>query len=220
MSPATSRIPASLADLTVGIDELAAYHRNPRTGDLDAIAESLSTHGQYKPIVVNIGSLTGRPNEVLAGNHTLKAAQRLGWPDIAVTWLDVDDDTAAKIVIVDNRTSDLAGYDSVLLADILTALPDLDGTGYDQNALDDLLDAVEIPSIVAADTVPPEGERITNTHLQWGYMQWGATRVQIAKEEVERLDAVHAAFYDRQGTDTGFAHYLLDTRQEEVTGAA
>ncbi|MYT33930.1 ParB N-terminal domain-containing protein [Streptomyces sp. SID8354] len=95
MSAAT-RIPASLADLAIPVDELAPYHRNPRTGDLDSITESLSTHSQYRPIVVNRGTLTGRPNEILAGNHTFKAAKQLDWTDIAVTWLDVDDDAAAK----------------------------------------------------------------------------------------------------------------------------
>ncbi|WP_369354623.1 ParB N-terminal domain-containing protein [Streptomyces sp. cg2] len=73
MSAAT-RIPASLADLAIPVDELAPYHRNPRTGDLDSITESLSTHGQYRPIVVNRGTLTGRPNEILAGNHTFKSS--------------------------------------------------------------------------------------------------------------------------------------------------
>lgn len=209
-----TRIPASLADLAAPIDELHPYHRNPRTGDLDSITASLSTHGQYRPIVVNRGTLTGRPNEILAGNHTFKAATQLGWSEIAVTWLDVDDDAAAKIVIVDNRTSDLAGYDSVLLADILTSLPDLDGTGYDQNALDDLLDAVDIPSVVDAETLSGEGEKTADLSLQWGYVQWGTTRVQITQEEVERLNAVHKAFYERQGTDTGFGHYLLDPHDE------
>lgn len=146
MSTDAPRIPASLADLAIPLADLAPYYRNPRSGDLDAIGESLSTHGQYKPIVVNRGTHTGRPNEILAGNHTAKAARKLGWDDIAVTWLDVDEATAAKIVIVDNRTSDLAGYDTALLADILTDLPDLEGTGYDQEQLDDLLDDTSLPA--------------------------------------------------------------------------
>ncbi|MFE2524780.1 ParB N-terminal domain-containing protein [Streptomyces sp. NPDC059382] len=140
------RIPASLAEPAVPVADLAPYHRNPRAGDLEAITESLVTHGQYKQIVVNKGSLTGRPNEILAGNHTAKAARQLGWDEIAVTRLDVDEDTAAKIVIVDNRTSDLAGYDTELLADILTDLPDLEGTGYDRAQLDELLDDTSLPA--------------------------------------------------------------------------
>ncbi|WP_053700519.1 ParB N-terminal domain-containing protein [Streptomyces sp. NRRL F-5755] len=70
-----SRIPASLADLAVPVDQLAAYRRNPRTGDLDAFAESLSTNGQYQPFVINKSSPTGRLKEVLAGGHTLKGGR-------------------------------------------------------------------------------------------------------------------------------------------------
>lgn len=60
------------------VAELSTFERNPRRGDVAAIAESLTRHGQYRPIVVNAGSLTGRVNEVLAGNHTLLAAKHLG----------------------------------------------------------------------------------------------------------------------------------------------
>ncbi|QEV21590.1 hypothetical protein CP975_32295 [Streptomyces alboniger] len=65
--------------------------------------------------------------------------------------MDVDDEAAAKI-IVDDRTSDLAGYDILLLADILPDLPDLKGTGYDQDQLDQLLDATALPEPIELPT--------------------------------------------------------------------
>lgn len=221
MFTATPRIPASLADLAVPVAELTPYHRNPRTGDLDAIAESLSVNGQYRPIVVNRGTLTGRPNEILAGNHTYKAAKRLGWTDIAVTFLDVDDDAAAKIVIVDNRTSDLAGYDTALLADILTELPDLDGTGYDQDQLDQLLDETALPAPIelpsdGADT----GAAATVDYLQWGYMQWSSTRVRITQAEVELLDALYKQFVGDNDSDLGFGWHVLNEEHRAEEGAA
>ncbi|MFJ4668960.1 ParB N-terminal domain-containing protein [Kitasatospora purpeofusca] len=208
------RIVDGLLPFAVPIGTLNRYHQNPRRGDVNAVAESLRVNGQFKPIVVNRGTLTGRPNEILAGNHTWDAAKQRGWDQIAATWVDVDDDDAARIVIVDNRTSDLAGYDTELLADILSALPDLDGTGYDRDALDELLDSVELPSQLAAETAEREGDKIADEHLQWGYVQWGVIRVQITKDEVERLNNIHDAFYSSRGTDTGFAHYLLDAQQE------
>ena len=42
------------------IDSLTPYHQNPRQGDTAAIAESLRVNGQYRPIVVNLGTRTGR----------------------------------------------------------------------------------------------------------------------------------------------------------------
>ncbi|MCP3760637.1 ParB/RepB/Spo0J family partition protein [Streptomyces sp. TBY4] len=197
--------------LAIPLADLAPYYRNPRAGDLDAIAESLSTHGQYKPIVVNRGTHTGRPNEILAGNHTAKAARKLGWDAIAVTWLDVDEATAAKIVIVDNRTSDLAGYDTALLADILTDLPDLEGTGYDQEQLDDLLDDTSLPAPIE---LPSDGAgtgaAATVDYLQWGYLQWSSTRVRITQDEVEFLNAIYKRYVDEQDSDLGFGWHVLN----------
>ena len=90
---------------SVAINSLTAYPMNPRRGDIDAIASSLTAHGQYRPIVVQAST-----KFVLAGNHTLKAAKKLGWKKIKAVLVDIDDDTAKKIVLADNRLTDLAGY--------------------------------------------------------------------------------------------------------------
>lgn len=127
------------------IKGLKPYFKNPRKGDVKAIAESLDTLGQYRPITVNRGTYTGRPNEVLTGNHTLKAAKSLGWSEIAVAWVDVDEDRANQIVVLDNRTADLGTYDNDVLADLLGDLPDLDGTGYTDDDVQDLLIGLEDP---------------------------------------------------------------------------
>jgi hypothetical protein len=130
----TANIHSTLEKLIVPIDGLVHYGKNPRRGDVDKIAESLLFNGQYKPITVRAGT-----NEVLAGNHTLKAAKQLGWDRIAVTFVDVDDDTAARIVLVDNRTNDVATYDLPELTELLQSMPDLDGTGYTVPDLEALL---------------------------------------------------------------------------------
>lgn len=127
-----------LTTVQLPVADLRTYHRNPRKGDPRVIAESLTVNGQYRPIVVNAGTHTGRPAEVLAGNHTLMAARDLGWETVAAVTVDVDDDQAARIVAADNRTADLATYDDRLLAELLADLPDLDGTGYDLGDLEAL----------------------------------------------------------------------------------
>lgn len=133
---------------TLPIDELTPYHENPRRGDVAAIAESLRVNGQYRPIVVNRGTHTGRPMEVLAGNHTLAAALSLDGSAHEIRELDcyvvdVDSDDAARIVLADNRTSDLGRYDEKSLLDLLQTMDDLDGTAYTDDDLDDLLAEIE-----------------------------------------------------------------------------
>jgi ParB-like chromosome segregation protein Spo0J len=125
-----SQIPRTLETLKVPIDGLSPYGNNPRRGNVDVIVESLQRHGQYRPIVVRAKTF-----EVLAGNHTLAAARQLGWSEIAATFVDVTDDEAARIVLVDNRAADLGAYDDEILTELLSSLPDLEGTGYDPDDL-------------------------------------------------------------------------------------
>lgn len=157
----TGTLPTS----TVNLDQLRPYHRNPRRHDdhaLDALRDSLRTNGQYRPIVVNRGTHTGRPHETLCGNHTVRAARDLGWTELVACHVDVNDDQAARIVAADNRTADLGSYDDRQLAELLSALPDLDGTGYGTTDLDDLLALVEEqappepPPAPAGDTTPAD----------------------------------------------------------------
>lgn len=141
------------------VGDLSLYYRNPRVGNVDAIADSLRHRGQYKPIVVNVGSLTGRPLEVLAGNHTLLAARALGWDGIQGVSVDVSDAEAAQIVAADNRIADLGGYDEAELAFVLQAAGSLEGTGYVQDDLDALLSALADPvSLTDPDDVPDPDE--------------------------------------------------------------
>jgi len=127
------------------VTDLKEYRNNPRKGNVDLIAESLSKYGQYKPITVN--KSTG---EILAGNHTFKAAKQLGWSNIDVVYVDVDDTTAAKIVAIDNRASDMGEYDKIVLADLLDSMDTLEGSGYTFDEYDDLkaeIDEATAPSL-------------------------------------------------------------------------
>lgn len=118
----------------VPVDDLSYYPGNARRGDIETVAESLSYHGQFKPIVVQ--KSTGY---VLAGNHTLQAARDvLGWETIAAVFVDVDDQQAAKIVLVDNASSDKGTYDYNALMDIISTVNDPIGTGYTQDIIDNM----------------------------------------------------------------------------------
>lgn len=141
----------------VPIRKLKHYHKNPRRGNVEKVAESLKANGQYKDIVVNRGTLTGRPNEVLAGNHTMKAAKSLGWRKLDVNWVDVDEDHARRIVLADNGSTDDATYDAQLLSELLDDqkkdIGHLVGTTYNDEVLKKLLVEVDTDPLANIDSI-------------------------------------------------------------------
>ncbi|WP_195393661.1 ParB/RepB/Spo0J family partition protein [Actinomyces urogenitalis] len=153
----------NLETVQIDVESVHPHHKNPRRGDIDAIAKSLTTNGQYRAIVVNKGTHTGRPYEVLAGNHTLLAARKIGLDTIAAHIIDVDEEQATRIVLADNRTADLGDYDLHELEDLANSLPDLEGTGYTTETLDEILNAA-----TTADTLPEPGDAdIDDIGMSW-----------------------------------------------------
>lgn len=129
--------PEALQDGAVlPISSLEEYPGNPRQGDIGLIAHLLKTHGQLLPITVN-----RRNRRILTGNHLTAAARQLGWTQIWVAWVDVDDDGEKRIVLADNRTSDLATYDNDALGKALAQVgpTHIAETGFTLHDLDDVI---------------------------------------------------------------------------------
>jgi site-specific DNA-methyltransferase (adenine-specific) len=143
-------IDSEIADLAVPVDSLVPYPGNARKHATPIIVESLRLNGQYRPIVVQRSS-----GQVVAGNGTLLAVRELGWSHVAATFTDCDDETARRIVLVDNKANDAAWYDNKALAELLQSVADLAGTGFTQAELDELL-AAELPrpALTDPDDVP------------------------------------------------------------------
>ena len=137
---------------TTPLKSLTLYPTNPRRGRLDIITESLTTLGQYRTIVANDNPDADTHMTVLAGNHTMQAMRDLGWVEADVTFVSVDDETAARIVLMDNRSNDVASYDDTALVAMLVELEATDlslvATGYDNDTLDTLLAELEAEQAV------------------------------------------------------------------------
>lgn len=156
-------IPAAAVVLLPGEERLTAiaslreYPGNARRTDLAPIAESLEVNGQYTPIIVQAST-----NQVLVGNHRMKAARDvLGWDTILARFVDVDDDHARRIVLADNRTSDVGGWDDSMLSALLAAADDaggLLGTGYQAEDMAELLAASQ--PYPEPDDAPPVTSRV------------------------------------------------------------
>lgn len=141
----------------IPIDDVQPHPDNARAGDLRAIADSLTTNGQYRPLVVQKSS-----GYILCGNHTWEAARSLGWKHAAIQYVDVGDRLAKRILLADNRTSDTAEYEHEALAGLLSELGETTGTGFTDHefaaivgTLDtDLPDTDGLPELDTPDPAP------------------------------------------------------------------
>lgn len=114
-------------------DTLKRHPRNPRIGNTKAIDESIGANGWYGAVTVQRST-----GYILAGNHRYDAAVNRGASEIPVVWVDVDDETALRILLADNKIADLGEYDEETLTDVLASLDTLEGTGYGLEQVEDL----------------------------------------------------------------------------------
>lgn len=142
--------------------KLVPYARNARAhseAQVAQIAASIAEFGFTNPI------LAGSDGVIVAGHGRLAAAQKLGLQSVPVVVLDHLTPTQRRaLVIADNRIAENATWDNELLrielADLQGAGFDIDLTGFDADALADLL-AGEEPDNAGQtdeDAVPDVGE--------------------------------------------------------------
>lgn len=130
----------------VDVGRIQPHPQNPRRGVVEAIDQSIEQNGWYG--VCTVQKTTGY---ILAGNHRYKAAVARGAKQVPVVWKDVDDQTAMRIMLADNKTADLGTYDEATLLEVLASLDTLDGTGYGLSVAEELDGAEEGPEEASGD---------------------------------------------------------------------
>ncbi len=126
-------------EAAVEVARLHEHPDNPRRGDVERIEASMAAHGFYGAVLAQMST-----GAILAGNHRHRVAVARGEETLPVLWVDVDDDQARRILLVDNRTTDFGEYDDEGLEVLLQGLFDqtelgLVGTGYTIEDLTELL---------------------------------------------------------------------------------
>lgn len=152
------KIASNIQGLAVDVDLLTPLENNARLGNVDAIMASYDKFGQVKPIVA-VENETGKFT-VIAGNHQLEAAKRLGWDKIAVSIVDLDSDDALAFALADNRISELGTTDNDLLYQMLTDVLRDDEEFFDLLGWDDFSVAAIENTVISdtfVDTVDPNG---------------------------------------------------------------
>ncbi|NRQ31296.1 ParB N-terminal domain-containing protein [Nonomuraea sp. NN258] len=136
----------------VPVADLEPHPDNPHCGDVDVIAESIEKNGFYGTVLVQKSRM-----RIIAGEHRWRGAKAKGLGKVPALILDVDDDAALRILLADNRTAEIGGYDDSTLAELLRGLDDLDGTGWTDDDLNDLLADLDSDIAIVSDT--PAGAR-------------------------------------------------------------
>lgn len=152
--------------IQIKVKDIQLWQANYRVGDVGMIVTSIQRFGYNRSVSL------WRDNVVIAGNHTVKALQKLEAQQadtptnvtlIGGDWaIDVTDVShlsegeAQAYAIADNRASDSATNDDEQLASLLTQLqessPELvEATGFDDVAVSELLNSIMPPS---ADDAP------------------------------------------------------------------
>jgi DNA modification methylase len=139
----------------------ANLRRHP-TRNLAAIVESLKRFGQQRPILVDAAGI------VRAGNGTLMAAKQLGYKEIQIIRSGLKGSEATAYAIADNRTAELAEWETDALAQTLSALQMEDeelfeATGFDAKELD----AMVLREINEDDVPEPPADPITKRGDVW-----------------------------------------------------
>ena len=138
------------------IGDLRADPRNARKHpkrSIDAIAASLQRFGQRKPIVAQSDGI------VVAGNGTLEAARKLGWPALAVADVEgLSDEDVRAFALADNRASELSEWNlDELIWQIKDVGEDLIAEiGFTSDDVLNLLDSQSNPSLVIVRAAPED----------------------------------------------------------------
>lgn len=150
------------------VDKLIVHPDNPRRGNLELIRQSIEVNGFYGVVLVQKGT-----NRIIGGNHRYMAAVDAGYKTVPVIFLDEDDISALRIMLADNRTSDVATYDLGLLTKHLQALggddESLKGTGYTKRGLEEIMGKLSEPD--APESFPEADLTVNRKCPKCGY-EW------------------------------------------------
>lgn len=124
------------------IDEIKPYENNPRNNDgaVEAVANSIKEFGWQQPIVVD------KDMVIIVGHTRYLAAKKLGLDTVPVVVAsNLNDEQVRAYRLADNKTGELAEWNTKLLDDELQDILDIDMTdfGFDEDIEFDPADEVD-----------------------------------------------------------------------------
>lgn len=188
----------------VDVKKLQLHPENARRGNIDRLEESINVNGFYGAIVAQRST-----GQIVVGNHRYQAAVNVGITEVPVLWIDVDDDEARRLLLVDNRSNDIASYDDEALIELLRlaqSTTGLEGTGYSDVDLTDLERLLTPPSL--DDLIADIG-----THTDDSVFSQAMITIKVEGHTHARWQRVFATISGT--TDDERIHTLLDLAEEQ-----
>lgn len=108
--------------VTMSIDAIVPYHRNPRRIDkaVEVVAESISRYGYQSPIVVD------QKNIIIAGHTRYAALRKLGYTEVNVVVANLTAKEAKELRLADNKTAEYATWTEDLGLELRELSADMD----------------------------------------------------------------------------------------------
>jgi ParB-like chromosome segregation protein Spo0J len=180
--------------------------------NIDAIVASLRKFGQQHPIVIDSKGI------ILSGNGRYMAAVKLGWSDIKVVESSLTGSAATAYAIADNRTAELAEWDTTALAETLRALQseefDTAAAGYSDVEIDALVEGLG-SELLGADKEIVEDKGSGKTCHEY-ILSFGDTKIPITFQEYEEMETRLVQYNSGSGTNFGFCSDLLGLKSVQI----
>lgn len=220
--------------LRVPAQDIHPHPENPRKGDTAAIADMIRGNGWHGVLVVQRST-----GNIIVGNHRYRAGLDVGMDTFPVHYVDVNDEQAMRILLADNRASDVATYDEPLLLRLVAQVGDADtavavladpqstqaeredalkvlknstyaGTGYRTE------DAVQMALDLAPEIADDSGQYRTTDDMAERYEQTSVRQIMLimSEEEFAVLVPAFKKVREAQGMDTNTDVVLYLMRQE------
>lgn len=143
-----------------------ANSRQHPDAQIQVLVGLLKRFGWMRPILVD------KHDQIIAGHGIVMAAKALGETEVPVLRLDhLKPDELRAYLIADNQSGQLSLWDRTILAPELLALRasgfDLEGLGFDEDALTDLLGDDKPPESNAPDEEPEQPPAVTEPGDLW-----------------------------------------------------
>lgn len=193
------------------IESIQGAEYNPRLDlkpgmdEYENLKKSIETFGYVEPVIVN-----KRTNNIVGGHQRFKVLKDLGYTEIDIIEVDLDDNNEKALNVALNKIS--GNWDIGKLSELLQELKiedfDLSLTGFSAEEFDRMLGDLEL-DVEGLDEVFRDLTQAEQEKRETPFMKFGKHKVAITQDELEALESQYSQYKDSRGSDVGFVGNMI-----------